>query len=583
MGLLDGFLTLGDNTNKTKTGTTSQLELVPELELEMKDEELIALAEKWEQEYTSYEGEVKKKQDENENYWLGKQFANSNDERPMMDNIIYEAVETYRALATKKNPEPFVRGDDTAEGQLLAKDTQQMLVYHADRLRLKIQLKTVILHKELYLLAYLKHGWDEVESDLTSKAKRPQYLILDPKGYIDEQMEYTGQYIGERMQDTASNLIARFEDKKEYITQRVSGKLGTMLDYTEWWSNNPAEYVFWKLDKTILGKANNPHWNYDSEEEVTDDYGVKSMNPVKGLNHFKSPKAPYTFLSTLNLGLQPHDKTSNIGQNLANQDVINKRNIQIDRNADSMNGGLVVSGERSGLTKDQATDVTEALRNGGTVWIPSGAANEAVYRDQAPALPADIFAQLADKRESLRSIYGISGSNPAGLRATETATGKQLVRESDSDRIGGGVTEYLEQFADHVFNWWTQLMYVHYDEPHYASVMGAEKTIEYITIQNSDFNNSRSLTVSVKEGSLIPDSDYEKAQEAKELLQQGKIDPITAFDKMGYPNPKETAERTYMWQAAPNLLFPEIGAQVQQQELQQQVDQQAIAQETPTE
>lgn len=574
MGILDGFFSLSDDTNKSKTTGQGQIDLVPELQLEMDDQELVDLAENWEAKYKGYEAKIKKLQDENENYWLGKQFDGGSEGRPMMDNIIYEAVETYRALATKKNPEPFVRGDDTAEGQAIAKTTQQMLVFHADRLRMKIQLKTVILHKELYLLGYVKHGWDEVEEDFSTKPRRPQHLILDGDCFVDEQMEYTGKYIGERMQDTATNLINRFPSKKDYIEKRVNGKLGTMLDYTEWWANNPAEYVFWKLDKVILGKAKNPHWNYDETETVVDEYGQEVPQEVKGLNHFKSPKAPYTFLSTLNLGLQPHDKTSNIGQNLANQDIINKRNIQIDRNADSMNPGLIVSLERAGMNQSQAEDVTAAYRAGGTVCIPTGSPQEAIYQPTPPSLPPDLFNQLADKRESLRNIYGVRGSTPSGTVNEQTATGKTLIREQDSDRIGGGVTEYLEQFADHVFNWWTQMMYVHYTDRHYAAVVGAEKTMEYISIQNTDFIGK--LMVSVKEGSLIPDSDQEKALESRELLAQGNIDPITAFDRMGYANPKETAERTYLWKAAPDMLFPELGQAVKASQMQEQMDQMAL-------
>lgn len=565
MSIFDGLSALVNGTNKSKQAE-GVLDQVPELSLDMKDEELVKLAEDWEKKYSTYEGKIKKLQEENENYWLGNHFKGQDSGRPMMDNIIYEAVETYRALATKKNPDPFVRGDNSPEGQQLAKDVQNMLVYHADRLRLKIQLKTVILHKELYLLGYVKHSFDEVENDITSKPRRPQNLILEPTAYIDEQMEYTGKYIGERMQDTASELIQRFPNQKEYITQKVEGKMGTLLNYTEWWACNPSEYVFWKLDKQILGKAKNPHWNYAEDITNTDEYGVQTPGTNQALNHFTAPKAPYTFLSTLNLGQQPHDKTSNVGQNLANQDVINKRNLQIDRNADSMNGGLVVSGERSGLTKDQATDVTEALRSGGTVWIPSGAANEAVYRDQAPALPPDIFQQLADKRESLRNIYGVRGSSPSGTVNEKTATGKTLIREQDADRIGGGVTEYLEQFADHVFNWWTQLMYVYYDQPHTASILGMEKALEYVSLQKSQFTTK--LTVSVKEGSLIPDSDVDNANQAIELSNQQMLDPITLFDKLGFPDPKGSAERLYMWRTAPELLFPEVGPQVQQSQAQ---------------
>jgi hypothetical protein len=57
------------------------------------------------------------------------------------------------------------------------------------------------------------------------------------------------------------------------------------------------------------------------------------MEPIKGINHFASPRKPFILLSIYNLGAQPVDVTSNITQNLANQDLINKRIKQIDRYA----------------------------------------------------------------------------------------------------------------------------------------------------------------------------------------------------------------------------------------------------------
>lgn len=561
MSLIDGVKSLFTPVNRATDGQ-GVLDELPELKLEMDDEELVRLSDDWEKKYKEYEGEIAKKQEENEKYWKGEHFDGGDEDRPMMDNIIYEAVETFRSLATKKNPEPFVRGDNTEKGKSLAKSVQQMLIFHADRLRLKIKIKTAILYHELYLLAYAKHGWDEVEDDITTSIRRPQNLILDPTATINEEMEHTGQYIGERMEASAKELIKRFPSKKEYITKKVNGKLGTTVKYTEWWSNNPSEYVFWKMDKVILGKAKNPHWNYENTKNTIDEFGNENPESVPGVNHFRSPKAPYTFLATLNLGVQPHNVTSNIGQNLSNQDIINKRNRQIDRNADSMNGGLIVSGERSGLNKNQATDATEALRSGGTIFIPSGSASEAVYRDQAPALPPDVYNQLADKRESLRNIYGVRGSSPSGTMNEQTATGKTIVREQDSDRIGGGISEYLEQFADHIYNWMTQLMYVYYDEMHSGSIIGAEKSLEYVALSKQELNIR--LTVSVKEGSLIPDSDIDRANEAIELAKLNTIDPISLFDRLGFSNPKESAERLYQWRVSPDILFPETGRILEQ-------------------
>lgn len=579
MGAISAFKSLFDSPNKVK-GEPGVLDMLPELNLEMKDSELISLSDNWVKRWDGYEPEIKTRQEKNKNYWKGKHEANKLDDKAHVDNLIFEALETFLPLATKKNPEPFVRGDETEVGQALAKTVQSMLIFHADRLRMKLRLKLVTRYWAIKLIGVKKHGWSEVENDIVSEVLKPENIILDPDGTINCDMEYTGAYIGEKMTEVASKLITRFPSAKEYITKKLEDKLGTRLNYTEWWSCNPSEYVFWRLDNEILGKAKNPHWNYEEPQTQMDEFGVESEVLVPGKNHFNAPKAPYTFLGGIfNTGDHPHDETSLIEQSISMQDIVDKRQKQIDKNIDSMNGGIVVSGERSGLQKEQAAEVTEAMRAGGTVWIPNGAANEAVYRDQAPGLPGDVFQQLADTREELRNIFGTRGSSPSGTINEQTATGKQLVREQDSDRIGGGITEYLEQFADAEFNWYVQLMEIYYDEAHTGSIVGPEKAMEYATLVNTDFVGK--LTVSVKEGSLIPDSDTDKANEARELAAQNNIDPITLFDRLGYSNPKESAERLYMWRADPALLFPEIGAEIEaraQAQQQAQMEQEASLQ-----
>lgn len=563
MGAIDAFKSLfEDSPNKVKA-EPGVLDMLPELALEMDDKELIELSDNWIKRYETYEPAIKERQEKNKNYWKGKHEINKYNDKANVDNLIFEALETFLPLATKKNPEPFVRGDESEESQALAKTVQSMLIYHADRLRMKLRLKMVCRDWAIKLIGIKKHGWSEVEDDIVSEVLKPENIILDPDGTINCDMEYTGAYIGERMTEVASKLIERFPKQKKYITEKADNKLGTRLNFTEWWSCNPSEYVFWRLDKEILGKAKNPHWNHGEALPRVDEYGKETIVTVPGKNHFKSPKAPYTFLGGVyNTGDHPHDETSLIEQSISMQDIVDKRQKQIDKNIDSMNGGVVVSGERSGLTKEQSVEVTEALRAGGTVWIPNGAANEAVYRDQAPGLPGDVFQQLADTREELRNIFGTKGSSPQGTINEQTATGKTLIREQDSDRIGGGITEYLEQFADAEFNWYVQLMTVYYDEPHTASIVGQEKAMEYVALSSQDFTSK--LTISVKEGSLIPDSDIEKATEAKELLLSGNLDPVTAFDRMGFSNPRKTGEDTYKWKADPALLFPEIGAQIEE-------------------
>ena len=129
-------------------------------------------------------------------------------------------------------------------------------------------------------------------------------------------------------------------------------------------------------------KKRNPHWNYDEQSEpAVDDNGdilENSEESIEGINHFEVPQMPYVFLSVYNLGDRPMDNTSLIVQNLSNQDRINKRNKQIDKNVDRQNGGMVVSLSRSGLTQPQARNVSTALRKGGVVIIPDGAPRDAI-------------------------------------------------------------------------------------------------------------------------------------------------------------------------------------------------------------
>ncbi len=292
MGAISAFKSLfEDSPNKVKD-EPGVLDMLPELSLEMDDKELIALSDNWMKRYEAYEPGIKERQEKNKNYWKGKHEANKFDDKANVDNLIFEALETFLPLATKKNPEPFVRGDESEAGQALAKTVQSMLIFHADRLRMKLRLKMVCRDWAIKLIGVKKHGWSEVENDIVSEVLKPENIILDPDGTINCDMEYTGAYIGERMTEVASKLIQRFPNSKKYITKKVEDKLGTRLQYTEWWSCNPSDYVFWRLDKEILGKAKNMHCNYGEDVPQVDEFGTETMVKQSGKNHFNSPKAP---------------------------------------------------------------------------------------------------------------------------------------------------------------------------------------------------------------------------------------------------------------------------------------------------
>ena len=558
MGILDGFRSLAKKVNRaTSQEPETQegaLDLLDELTLETNDETLIDLKNDWLKKWNEYSPEIQAQQDENEKYWLGKHFDKNKIEetdRAVIDNIIFEAVETFLPISTKQNPEPIVRGDNSEEGNTIAKDIQAGLVYQADIQNVKLKLKKATRFWALYLLGVMKISWDVDRDDIHTETLRPQRLILDPDGTITEDMEYDGEYIGEYKDDTASSLILKFPKREKLIKEEVSNKMGTKITYIEWWTN---EYQFWTLHDDVLGKIKNPHYNYPEDKKTVDDFGKETMQEEQGKNHFPMPKMPYVFLSIFNLGKHPHDDTSLIGQNLANQDIINKRQAQIDKNVDGMNGGYIISGERSGLTQEQATVAMEAVRQGDALWLAQGDPNTAVNKTQGTAMPPDVFNHLVDTRNELRNIFGVRGSSPQGTISEETVGGKVLIKEQDSSRIGGGISGHLEQFTDKIYNWWVQMMYVYYDESHLVSTIGTDKTESFIELTNDQFPDSQ-LLVSVKEGSLLPKDELVQANQAIEMSRAGLIDPLSLFEKLDFPDSQKSTERLYLWNTAPELLI----------------------------
>jgi len=561
MSILDAFYSLGGKTNKatgeqnaqeTEEGISS--EKFPELKLDMKNADLVDLTKEWKKKWE--ESEVYSVWQEackvNEEYWKGKQFdlPKSDKNRPLIDNVIFESVETYLPQVTRRNPDPMVmlsrKAEQSKENLNFASELQKELVEIADEIVLRLKLRKSARHWVLSLLGVIKVGWDLNKDIPTAKALRPEKIILDPDATVDED-GYTGKFIGEYVKKEAGELIDLLEEiggEKEGIKKikdKTKDNRGTEVTYIEFWT---GEYTCWKLDDKILYKGKNSHWNYNTKEESpynedgtpqTDEEGNIKTVSVPGVNHLSVPSMPYIFLSVFNLGKQPVDDTSLIGQNLSTQDLINKRIRQIDKNADSMNGAIAVSLERAGMSIGQARGINDAVRRGGTIAIPAGSVNEALVRLSAPSLPNDVYLQLTDTRSRVRDIFGIRGSSAAGLQDEKTVRGKIQSRLLDTDRIGGGFSEYLEQMADRIYNWFVQLLYV-YD----ANYKGKDLP---------------KIRVSVKDGSLLPKDSTTLANQAIELAGQNRMSLIDLYKALDYPNPEELAANVWLEANAPELLL----------------------------
>lgn len=547
-GAIKGALNIFSGLNKTSSSQKDNFNPTPIdiYESSYSELEINALVRTWKERYEKYFNDIEPGQKLSFEYWIGKQRSDEADSvagtNVTIDNQIFQAVETFIPIATRSNPDPVVKCDPTEEGQKLAAAIKTVLVNEADKQKLKKKLKRMIRQWLIYKLAAIKCSYNVQLERIETEVINPKRFIFDVDGHIDEGGKFTGQYIGERKQASAATLKELFPKKADEIDQRSGDKRGTKLEYIEWWYK--GRDVFYTMDELVLGKFKNPHWNYDTNSPTT--YrSDETTQSEEGKNFLDEPTDPYTFLSIFSTGLQPHDETSLILQNISIQDLVNRRWRQVDKNVDSMNNGMAVS---NAFTSEQASQAASALRRGTAIRVPSGKVQDALMRLPAPGIPADVFRNLQDARQELANIFGTSGSTPQGQASEQTARGKILVNQLDASRIGGGITEYLEQIADTVYNYWIQLMFVHYTDEHYFVSAGTNDSQVLLSIKNTDFLLTKTLDITVKDGSLIPKDPLTQRNEAIDLWSATAIDPVSLYKKLDFPDPNQAANQLILWQ-----------------------------------
>lgn len=546
---------MGSKTNKILNNGSADEGVSGEeqnaLSITLSDSELLQLRDQYEGEWAGYYPKVKPRQKNNKTYLTGMQRPNERRVQgtsvPTSSNLLFEATATFVPAALAKNPEPVVWSDNTPNGKSASNDLKTMLQFHAETLGLREKLAVMVWHWSVYFTACIKYGWDAKTGDVTMEVRNPKNLKMDPNGYVDEFGHFTG-WIGDSIEVTAKRLIELFPSKKAYIIAKVSGKLGTMCTYTEWWDD---EMCFSTFYDEVLDAHKNEFFNYPPAPKGETDLAdmlLEEQQEVEAHNHFSTPQKPYTFLSVFSLQEEPFDITNLIEQNIANQDQISDRDIQINKNAKQSNNSLVLSG--IAFNQETAHQAAQAVLDGDPILSPNGDTSEAaVRRLPANAMPNGLFDAQERSENKLRSIYGTQGVTATAPDTDQTAHGMVIDSNRDASRIGGGIGDSLERVARSVFNFLTQVYYVFYDEPHYAAVMGNGSAVSYVTLQMQD--QPRRFVVSVSPNSMKPKDELTQQNFAVELAQSGWSDPLGFFEAIDDADPQESATRLMLYKLNP--------------------------------
>lgn len=574
-----GFFSLFAKFNKKKGEGDDEkgeglIESFGELTLELDDTELLERTKAWE---LSYAGSMVKARIHNEGdicekYWIGRQGPDTeyeNGKRPLTDNVIFEALETMIPQATQQNPEPVVLTDNGVAipevpaglptpispmgtppvPAVMMSDigdkVHMSLEYLARVNDLKTTLGKGVRHWSLRFLGAYETSWNGEEEEIDVDTINPKDLILDKNAYV-KNGTYHGEFVGRKLYDTAENLIIRFPKAKEEITKEANGKLGSLMGYIRWRTD---EFVVYTMKDIVLLKHKNEMWNYDKETMSIGPTGEPIPQTIQGQNHWKRPRIPMRFLTVFDLGDEPADKTGLVQQSLVTQDNINKRLKQIDRNTDNINGGVIVSG--LAFNKEQAAQVAEARRQGRTIVVPTGNITEAIQMPDNHALPDALYQSLNDQRQRLLERFGVSGTTQTGTKQEETVRGKIIAGDQDSSRTGGGVAKSLEVVAAGIYEDMLQAIYVFWDTPHWISVVGPDNAEQMLQFQASEIPQDRKLVVTVQDGSMVPQDELSIYNEAMAEWSAGVSDPLSYFEKTKDPNPLERAQKLMLFKMNP--------------------------------
>lgn len=555
---------VGSEVNKVEQQSYEEVgELTDALTLSMSDEKLLQLAKEWERNHQGYYPKIESRSKQNEKYLIGEEVKSGAEiYKKVASNLIFESQQTFKAQALAKNPEPVVFSDDTEEGQKASNEIKTMLQYKADTMVLRKKLGMALDQWSINFIGVLKHGWDKKANDFTTESRNPRNFVWDKNAYIDEAGRYHGEFLGERCPTTAKKLIEMYPNCKAEVTLKVDGKMGTPLTYTEWRTD---EYCFYTWDNMVLEKHKNEFFNYPEEEENSqqdqEEYGIEPITVTPAKNHFSIPLMPYSFFTVFNLQQQPHDYTNLIEQAIPQMDRIIGRDLQISKNLRNGNNSIALSGQSFNV--ETARQAATALEDGDPVLVPDGQVDSAIKRLPASPLPNGVMQALEIDKEMLRQLFGVYGVTPQQNTEDTTARGQILKQDQDSSRIGGTVGEALEQLADNVFNWWLQMMYVFYDEPHYGAILGLGKSVDIVQIINSDLN--RQFVVSVSPNSMAPRDEIALQNTALSLWGEKAIDPLTLMKLLPqvFPDPNKSAQMLMSFTTNPQQYAMDLGVQPQ--------------------
>lgn len=482
---------------------------------------------------------------DNTNFLLGDQLDNKEyfqNEDKGVDNQLFTSIRAILSYATGQIAMPEItpsRSDD--QYVRMARSIQKALYQHSANEDAAQKFRVATLNFLVRKRGYLKLRFDPnkgVYGDIVTDVCNPEDVIIDRFARYGEDPNI----IYHRIRCTIDELCARFPKKADQIRSAYAIKKGVytqmsrMVTYFEAWFTyqdnklRPLQGLaaFIPEYHLILAKMPNPNWVY------TGDY-KKDMET----NVTPFPPKPFVWFNLMNMGHSFIDETSMFEQAKPQQEMLNRRVNQFNRNVDLANGRWIAS--KKAFSQADANKFVN--RGSKTVAIVDA---EDVTKAMVALTPNNVSAQVYQSIEDIRSEINVimgtpqifKGETPDNAQGT---LGRDVLQKQQASMLQDDLVRTIMSSWERFYSVKLQLMRTFFTDDYWFATKGGDGKFDFVMLNGDSIDSN--VQIGVEVDSTLPLDKESIRATAMELSAQGKIDPLTLLEDIGLPDPELRAER----------------------------------------
>lgn len=533
----------------------------PELNTGLKDDELNQIIDaRISESKTAYEIiKLDERRKKNDQYWRGEQYkADEATGLEYIDNVIHDNTEKRIALASGRIPDIIVTpGNNSLLGRQNTTVLERVLDIEISNNEKKRLVKNGLRANHINFIGIAKGSWNPNKGqfgDYEFNLCDPRKVLLSHTGKIPED-GFTSDncdLIVEIVEEPVAVVLAKFPGKAAELKQTLGSsdgsRLATTMKYQEGWytyyspQGQILEGLLWRFNHLILRNIKNPYFDftgydrplYDQNGIIKTDFSGQIQTEKVFRNFFDRPRKPYIFFSYENTGKSPMDDTTAIEQAIPLQRNLNKTGKQIRDISDGITNKYAFN---NSISQDQARLVTSNPKE--PIWFDNNlpvAQNVQNFSNVGP--PPVLFQELMQTRQQIDQKFSVHNLSAALGQPRESGISKQITRENDLITTDDIVGTTVERVISEMASWAVQFMKLMYVDAHFKSKAGKDGQVIQEMIQRDMIADGVSVTV---RGSVADKATARN--QAINLGTSGAIDPMTMFEEMDAPNPKERTER----------------------------------------